>query len=58
MAFLAFFWRKMRLFGYGGSETLDNLLQDVAKHVLLSPAPSKQGEVVYNCLPEAKKLHF
>ena len=58
MAFLAIFGQNMRFFGYGGSKILDNLLQNVAKHVLLSPAPSKQGGVVYNCLSEAKKTPF
>ena len=39
--FLAIFWQKMRLFGDGVSKRLDNLLQKLAKHVFLSPAPSK-----------------
>ena len=39
--FLAIFGQKMQFFGDDGSKTLDNLLQNLAKHILLSPAPSK-----------------
>ena len=38
---LAIFWQKMGFLGDGGSETLDNLHQNLAKHIVLSPAPSK-----------------
>ena len=37
------FWQKKRFFGDAGSGTLDHLLQKTAKHVSLSPAPSKYG---------------
>ena len=39
--FLAILGQKMRFFGDGGSKTIDNLLQNPAKHFSLSPAPSK-----------------
>ena len=36
--FLAIFGQKMRFFGDGGPETLDFLLQNLAKHFFVSPA--------------------
>ena len=36
--FLAIFGQKMRFFGDSCSKTIDNLLQNLAKHLLLSPA--------------------
>ena len=42
MAFFGHFVAKNAVFfGDGGSETLDNLLPKIAKHVFLTPAPSK-----------------
>ena len=45
MAFFGHFWAKNGVtFGDGGSETLDNLHQNLAKHGFLSPAPSERVE--------------
>ena len=42
MAFFGHFWAKNAVFlGDGGSERLNNLLQNLAKHAFLTPAPSK-----------------
>ena len=44
MAFFGhFFGKNVVFFGDGGSETLNNLLQKLAKHVFLSPPHSKGG---------------
>ena len=43
MAFFGHFWAKKGFFGDGGSETLDNLDQNLAKHFCMSPTPSKKG---------------
>ena len=45
---MAFLGHKMRFFGDGGPEALNHLLQNLAKHEFLSPAPSKQGMGPYN----------
>ena len=36
---LPFLGKKCGFFGDGGSEKLDNLIQNLAKHFYLSPAP-------------------
>ena len=42
VAFFGHFWAKNAVFfGDGGSEILNNLLQNLAKHAFVTPAPSK-----------------
>ena len=38
-SFLAIFGQKMGFFGDGGAKTLHNVLQNLAKHVCMSPKP-------------------
>ena len=58
MAFFGHFWRKMRFFGDGGRETLDCLLQNLAKHFFCESSTLKIGYWALQLTTPAPKTLF